>query len=290
MNLVELEMLRVDRCRDMQELVNFWARSGSQSGCRKRKIGKSMICRSPSNRYLTQSRLQVTWCTAERYCLLHVVVQGPGSFVGPVDFSDKTLTTTPSQFVLTNHVRRPSIRIYKGLKSDQHIQIITKLALNWISGILRMKSYIENELKRNKIPKNYNTTKVSNRRPMYQQANWPFGGRAAKHWYKLHHVSVYIQRAWVIARLLVSIGFRRVPVRRFSFLYDVRLRSYGASKLPNFRILAYFFPHKTSLQPMGYIAEWLRFFHVVVERELWSLLTTYRKLYIGFSKNALLDP
>ena len=29
---------------------------------------------------------------------------------------------------------------------------------------------------------------------------------------------------------------------RSTFLYDVRLRSYGASKLPNFRILAYF-PH-----------------------------------------------
>jgi len=35
---------------------------------------------SRSNRHLTQSRLQVTRCTAERYCLLHVVVQGPGSF------------------------------------------------------------------------------------------------------------------------------------------------------------------------------------------------------------------
>jgi len=33
-----------------------------------------------SNRHLTQSRLQVTGCTAERYCLHHVVVQGPGSF------------------------------------------------------------------------------------------------------------------------------------------------------------------------------------------------------------------
>jgi len=33
-----------------------------------------------SNRHLTQSRLQVTRCIAERYCLLHVVVQGPGSF------------------------------------------------------------------------------------------------------------------------------------------------------------------------------------------------------------------
>ena len=33
-----------------------------------------------ANRYLTQSRLQVKGYTAERYCLLHVVVQGPGSF------------------------------------------------------------------------------------------------------------------------------------------------------------------------------------------------------------------
>ena len=38
------------------------------------------------NRYLTQSRLQVTGCTAERYCLLHVVVQGPMSFPGRSTF------------------------------------------------------------------------------------------------------------------------------------------------------------------------------------------------------------
>jgi len=30
------EMLRVDRCRDMDELINFWARSGSQSRSRNR--------------------------------------------------------------------------------------------------------------------------------------------------------------------------------------------------------------------------------------------------------------
>jgi len=64
------EILRVDRCRDMEELINL-----------------SPICRSRSNRHLTQSRLQVTGCTAERYCLLHVAVQGPGSFAGAVDFS-----------------------------------------------------------------------------------------------------------------------------------------------------------------------------------------------------------
>jgi len=40
-----------------------------------------------SNRYLTQSRLQVKGYTAERYCLFHVVVQGPGSFRCPVNFS-----------------------------------------------------------------------------------------------------------------------------------------------------------------------------------------------------------
>jgi len=33
-----------------------------------------------SNRHLTHSRLQVKGCTAERYCLLHVVVQRPESF------------------------------------------------------------------------------------------------------------------------------------------------------------------------------------------------------------------
>jgi len=40
-----------------------------------------------SNRHLTQSRLQVMGCTAaERYGLLHVVVQGPGSFRGRSTF------------------------------------------------------------------------------------------------------------------------------------------------------------------------------------------------------------
>ena len=40
-----------------------------------------------SNRHLTQSRLQVTGCAAERSCLLHVVVEGPRSYRGPVNFS-----------------------------------------------------------------------------------------------------------------------------------------------------------------------------------------------------------
>ena len=39
-----------------------------------------------SNRHLTQSRLQVKGCTAERYCVLRIVVQGPASFQGPVNF------------------------------------------------------------------------------------------------------------------------------------------------------------------------------------------------------------
>jgi len=40
-----------------------------------------------SNRYLTQNSLQVRGCTAERYCLLCIVVQWPGSFQGMVNFS-----------------------------------------------------------------------------------------------------------------------------------------------------------------------------------------------------------
>ena len=47
--------------------------------------GKSEID-SRSNRHLSQSRLQVMGCTAERYCLLHVVVQGPGNFRGLLNF------------------------------------------------------------------------------------------------------------------------------------------------------------------------------------------------------------
>jgi len=39
-----------------------------------------------SNRYLIQSRLQVKGCTAERHCLLRVVLQGPGSFRGRSTF------------------------------------------------------------------------------------------------------------------------------------------------------------------------------------------------------------
>jgi len=40
-----------------------------------------------SNRHLTQGRLQVKGCTAERYCSFRVVVQGPGSFQSTVNFS-----------------------------------------------------------------------------------------------------------------------------------------------------------------------------------------------------------
>ena len=39
-----------------------------------------------SYRRLTQSKLLVMGYTAERYCLLHVVDQGPDSFRGPINF------------------------------------------------------------------------------------------------------------------------------------------------------------------------------------------------------------
>jgi len=75
----------------------------------------------------------------------------------------------------------------------------------------------------------------------------------------------------VVQRLGSFRGLVNFLVRR-----NLRLRSYtvyGTSNLPNFRILAYFPPYKTpkkylpvtSLQPMGYIAEWFRFFRVIVE-------------------------
>ena len=39
-----------------------------------------------SNGHLTQSRLQVTGCTAEKYCLFHVIVQGSESFQDRLTF------------------------------------------------------------------------------------------------------------------------------------------------------------------------------------------------------------
>jgi len=57
---------------------------------------------------------------------------------------------------------------------------------------------------------------------------------------------------------------------RSTFLYDVRLRSVKVALFSDFGL---FSPYKTfqtylpvtSLQPRGYIAEWLRFLHVIVE-------------------------
>ena len=55
-------------CKDIFENIHFRGHFPPKSEIENR-----------SNRHITQ-RLQVTGCTAERYCLLHVVVQGPGSF------------------------------------------------------------------------------------------------------------------------------------------------------------------------------------------------------------------
>jgi len=76
-----------------------------------------------------------------------------------------------------------------------------------------------------------------------------------------------------------STRVREFP-RSVNFLCETLLRRYGASKLPIFRILAYF-PHTKRLTkrglyrlPSGYIAEWLRFFHVIVEGSKGCLLAT----------------
>jgi len=41
--------LRVDGYRDMDELINFWARSGSQSGCRNRIACSDIVCTATRN-------------------------------------------------------------------------------------------------------------------------------------------------------------------------------------------------------------------------------------------------
>jgi len=57
----------------------FWTEIYEKFPLRGHLLPKPQTLRG-SNRYLTQSKLQVKGCTAERYCLFHVVVQGPGSF------------------------------------------------------------------------------------------------------------------------------------------------------------------------------------------------------------------
>jgi len=43
------EMLRVDRCRNMGELINFWAWSGLQFGCRNRIAFSDIVCAATRN-------------------------------------------------------------------------------------------------------------------------------------------------------------------------------------------------------------------------------------------------
>ena len=62
-----------------------------------------------SNRHLTQSRLLVTGCTAERYCLLRVIIQGPGSFRVLVNiFVRRTVAELPNFRILAyfHHTKR----------------------------------------------------------------------------------------------------------------------------------------------------------------------------------------
>ena len=92
-----------------------------------------------------------------------------------------------------------------------------------------------------------------------------------------HFTQSMLQVTWCTAErycLLHVVVQTPVSFRgRSTFLYDVRLRSYGASKLPNFSDFGLFSPYKiptmylpvTSLQPRGYIPEWFRFFRVTVE-------------------------
>ena len=70
------EILRVDRCRDMDELVTFESHPdhSPDAGTGKSKSRRSVEVGQTGTPL--KSRLQLRGCTAERYCLLHVVVQG----------------------------------------------------------------------------------------------------------------------------------------------------------------------------------------------------------------------
>jgi len=104
--------------------------------------GKSEI-ESRSNRHLTQSRPQVTGCTVERYCLLHVVVQWPGSFRGRSTFLYVVQLRSFGASNLTNfrisacfpihHVR---YTYWRSPTLQRHV------VLEWFYSVTRRKSFV----------------------------------------------------------------------------------------------------------------------------------------------------
>ena len=52
------EMLHVDRCRDVEELLNFWARSGLESGCWNRIAFSDIVCAATQN-FSTSGKSQI---------------------------------------------------------------------------------------------------------------------------------------------------------------------------------------------------------------------------------------
>jgi len=55
------EMLRDDRCCDMDELINLWAWSGLQSGCQNRIAFSDIVCTATRN-FITSGKFHVRYC------------------------------------------------------------------------------------------------------------------------------------------------------------------------------------------------------------------------------------
>jgi len=64
------EMLRVDRCRDMDELINFWARSRSYSGCRIRIAFSHSICTATRNIIYYVGKIRIGRSSQQRRVVL----------------------------------------------------------------------------------------------------------------------------------------------------------------------------------------------------------------------------
>jgi len=70
------EMLRVDKCRDMEELINFWAQSGSYSGCQNRIIFSDIVCTATRGILLRWGKSHVQVLSMVIRCQWHAATRG----------------------------------------------------------------------------------------------------------------------------------------------------------------------------------------------------------------------
>ena len=109
------------------------------------------------------------------------------------------------------------------LSSTYTTHIITEGDVKLNSGILQLKSYVENQLKQNKLKNNMTRRRdrtanlKRSRRELSHCASTQLAGSGLKRWYKLWQVIVYV-RAWLVVGRIAIWGMSYATVGRIDTL------------------------------------------------------------------------